>query len=90
MRMWMKMISVLPVLAACSSSAQEQIPPAFASCEAAAVYYKSLTGKPLAGTVAFKPHRVIKPGSVVTMDFNPGRLNVYIDAKDVIIDARCG
>ncbi|MCR4378678.1 MAG: I78 family peptidase inhibitor [Rhodospirillales bacterium] len=86
----MKMLCVLPILAACSSSAQGQTPPAFASCEAAAVYYKSLIGKPLAGTITFKPHRVIKPNSAVTMDFNPGRLNIYTDAKGVIIDARCG
>ena len=36
------------------------------------------------------PARVIRPGQPVTMDYNPLRLNVLLDADDRIVGARCG
>nr|WP_274620193.1 I78 family peptidase inhibitor [Herbaspirillum sp. C7C2] len=34
--------------------------------------------------------RVLKPDDVVTMEFNPRRLNLYIDPGKVIIKVACG
>ena len=34
--------------------------------------------------------RVIRPGDAVTMDYRPDRLNVYLDADDVIERIVCG
>ena len=34
--------------------------------------------------------RVIRPGQAVTMDFNPFRLNIELDASDRVLRVRCG
>ena len=34
--------------------------------------------------------RVLRPGEVVTMEYNPQRLNVLIDGKETITAIRCG
>jgi len=34
--------------------------------------------------------RVIRPGMAVTMDYVPERLNIDIDAAEVISGVRCG
>lgn len=34
--------------------------------------------------------RVLKPGQMVTMEFMEGRLNIYVDARNVIENIRCG
>lgn len=36
------------------------------------------------------PARVIRPGQPVTMDYNPLRLNVLLDADDRIVGVSCG
>jgi len=36
------------------------------------------------------PARVIRPGQPVTMDYNPLRLNVLLDADDRIVGLSCG
>jgi hypothetical protein len=34
--------------------------------------------------------RVVRPGQAVTMDFNPFRLNIELDASDRVLRVRCG
>ncbi|MDQ3511876.1 MAG: I78 family peptidase inhibitor [Pseudomonadota bacterium] len=34
--------------------------------------------------------RVLKPGVMVTMEFNPSRLNIDVDEAGVVISVRCG
>ena len=34
--------------------------------------------------------RILKPGQMVTMEFSAGRLNLDVDANNVITSARCG
>lgn len=34
--------------------------------------------------------RVLKPGQMVTMEYREGRLNIDVDAKNVITNLRCG
>ena len=42
-----------------------------------------MVGEKLHLPVKYPLHRIIRPGSIVTMDFSPGRLNVYVDDKAV-------
>lgn len=37
-----------------------------------------------------RPHRVIKPDSMVTMDYLPDRLNINTTADGVILTQECG
>jgi len=37
-----------------------------------------------------KTVRILKPGQVVTMEFNAGRLNIDVDEKGIGVAARCG
>ncbi|MES2820290.1 MAG: I78 family peptidase inhibitor [Pseudomonadota bacterium] len=34
--------------------------------------------------------RVLRAGEAATMEFNPERLNLHVDAEDRVTDARCG
>jgi hypothetical protein len=36
------------------------------------------------------PVRILRIDSPMTMDFNPERLNIIYDEKDVILDVKCG
>ncbi|MDN5679756.1 MAG: hypothetical protein L0G81_03850 [Ewingella sp.] len=60
------------------------------TCNAAS--FKYLIGKPsstLDGMRFAKPMRLITPGTAVTMDFNPERLNIMADEKGVITSLHC-
>lgn len=57
-----------------------------------AAQYAALVGQPItaAGVPAEGPNvRYIRPNSQVTMDFRADRLNIDIDANDVITGFRC-
>ena len=36
------------------------------------------------------PLRVIRPGMAVTMDYSPSRLNIEVDAREIITRVSCG
>jgi len=41
--------------------------------------------------VAFdQPFRIIEPGGIVTQDFIPNRLNLYLDDADFVVRINCG
>lgn len=89
-------------LAACSSTLAgaddpaPTAPDAMAGCDAAAA--QSAVGQqatPEAVEQARKDAgakiaRVLKPGQVVTMEYNGGRLNLHVDAQNAITSATCG
>ncbi|MBU6235859.1 MAG: hypothetical protein KGQ41_08440 [Alphaproteobacteria bacterium] len=55
--------------------------------------YSVLVGKPMKDVQlsAIKGKvRVLHPNDAMTMDFSPDRLNLILDDKDVITEARCG
>jgi hypothetical protein len=55
--------------------------------------FASLIGQPVSRFSAEArqgPARVIRPGRPVTMDYNPLRLNVLLDADDRIVGLSCG
>ena len=68
------------------------VPPAAKdSCGAAGL--ASLIGQPVSRFSAQTrqgPARVIRPGQPITMDYNPLRLNVLLDADDRILGVSCG
>ncbi|OWY31054.1 I78 family peptidase inhibitor [Herbaspirillum robiniae] len=89
------------VLAACSAardtrSADADANAAAAGCDASKVDY--LIGENVSGYIERKAMkesgaedvRVLKPDSVVTMDFNAKRLNIHTDPGKVIIKLACG
>lgn len=91
MRVWMG-VCLAVILAACSPV--EATPPSrevAGSCGAAEL--QSLVGQPAAvlQTMRFAgPVRVLRPGEAVTMDYSAGRLNIEIDAAEVIARVACG
>lgn len=53
-------------------------------------YLVGQPGRVLDGMRFSQEVRVIQPGSAVTMDYQPGRLNILLDAADVIEQVSCG
>ncbi|WP_295043859.1 I78 family peptidase inhibitor [uncultured Paracoccus sp.] len=54
--------------------------------------HQALVGKNI-GEVFLPPqlrYREITPGEIVTQDYQPGRLNLYLDAKGWIARVSCG
>jgi hypothetical protein len=87
------LLLALPViLSACVEPGP--IPPADPdpdACGASGLQY--LVGKPgvvLDGMRFSQDVRVIQYGTAVTMDFNPERLNFWLDRRDVIERVSCG
>ncbi|MCA3510020.1 MAG: hypothetical protein IOC80_00415 [Rhodobacter sp.] len=86
----------LMALSACAGPAPARtaspVPPAAEdTCGAAGL--ASLVGQPLSRFNAQArqgPARVIRPGQPVTMDYNPLRLNVLLDADGRMVAFRCG
>jgi hypothetical protein len=100
LRVLLSAIALPTILAACTTTAAPPMsdpqPPAQASCnhEAATSMVGQLAtpanverARQLAGA---RTARVLKPGQMVTMEYIEGRLNIDVDAKNVIIAVRCG
>ena len=90
---------LLLALAGCTSTAPpmtDPVPPARAQCHADAA--QSLVGQPATTQnvelarqrAGAQIARVLKPDQMVTMEFREGRLNVYVDAANVITRIACG
>ena len=78
------------LLAGCVATAE---PPVDVVDQCGASQLQDLVGK--RGTVMdgmrfSQDLRVITPGMAVTMDFNPARLNIWLDGRDVIERVTCG
>ncbi|SDD62782.1 Peptidase inhibitor I78 family protein [Paracoccus isoporae] len=85
-----KLALILPVAAMLSACA----PPAPGSGlpDRCGPEYDMLPGRNV-GEFTFPPglpHRVIQPGAMVTQDYSPARLNVYVDDKGFIERVSCG
>jgi hypothetical protein len=79
------------------SGGGETAPPALGSaCDTAAI--ANLVGKPFTPALEadakarakVEAVRAIRPGTAVTMDFRPDRLNIDIDEKNIVTGFRCG
>lgn len=75
----------------------DPMPPQTASCNADTAR-SSAIGKPATAEVVEQARkaagarmvRVLKPGQMVTMEYAEGRLNIDVDAHNVVINLRCG
>ena len=88
-------------LAGCATPADPPMsdpnPPATASCDADAARANAI-GKVATADVVEQARkdagarmaRVLKPGQMVTMEYAEGRLNIDVDAGNVITNLRCG
>ncbi|WP_323040809.1 I78 family peptidase inhibitor [Gemmobacter sp.] len=81
----------LPLLAACMPQPPAALPAPVADCRAG--HHAGLVGRPLASFDTSKvagPVRILAPGSAMTMDHNPGRLNIHHDRQRIITQVTCG
>lgn len=75
---------------------QPAAPAAPGQCRAEAV--QSLVGQRLSSVLMEEVRktsgagsaRVLRPGQAITMEFNPSRVNVEINRRDVVTAIRCG
>lgn len=95
-------VAVVALVAGCAASAPASAPASAAS--PAPVYQCNADGARFAVGQALTPQleaaarvragagivRVLKPGDVVTMELNGGRLNLDVDARSRVTDVRCG
>lgn len=82
-----------PLLLSACVTGPAPVPPedTLSSCGADDLQY--LVGRPgvvLDGMRFSQDVRVIQPGMAVTMDYNPARLNIWLDRRDVIERVTCG
>ncbi|RMC36359.1 I78 family peptidase inhibitor [Paracoccus alkanivorans] len=80
------LIAAASILAACESG--ETVSKRVCDPQA----HQALVGKNI-GEVTLPrelPQRVISPGDMVTEDYNPARLNIFVDAKGWIGRISCG
>ena len=56
--------------------------------------YVEWTGKPIReidlSILDNRPYRILKPDSIVTMDYSPDRLNIHTDNDGIILQQDCG
>ncbi len=79
------------VLAGCVAPLPEPDPGPVGSCGASELQgLVGQRGSVLDGMRFSQEIRVIQPGMAVTMDFNPDRLNIWLDDRDVIERVTCG
>ena len=96
MRIFPPIILAAMALQACEVIIPTPLPPptpqaSLASCYA--VGLEGLVGSPvrlLPTDGAWSSLRIIKPGQMVTMDYNPTRLNVPVNAAGTILSLSCG
>lgn len=84
-------LALLLALAACEPLVVVPVPGTPDTCGAAAL--QTLIGQPVSvlDTTRFsQPVRIIPPGTAVTMDYNPARLNIETDAQGRITRVYCG
>lgn len=81
----------LLVLVACMPAPMPTVPAPADSCGARALQH--LVGTPLStfnpGSIK-GPVRVLAPGSMMTMDHRPDRVNIYHNARGVVEKVTCG
>ncbi len=90
MRPILPLIVLTTLLQACTLTPPAPMLP-IGSCGAAGL--QGLIGSPVALLPADGPWgalRVIRPGQMVTMDYSESRLNVTVDAADIILTLACG
>ena len=94
MRPFLALILTVGLLQACTLETPQPLPQPpsdLSSCHA--VGLDGLVGLPvrlLPADGAWSTLRIIRPGEMVTMDYSPTRLNVRVDAADIVLSLSCG
>ena len=94
------MVLSINILSACTTRAppmSDPTPPRALSCNADAAR-DAVLGQVASAEVVEQARlasgaqvaRVLKPGQMVTMEYREGRLNIDVDANNVITNLRCG
>ena len=88
----MRHLIPLLFLAACASTQDQPAAPSFPdTCGVGAYTY--LIGQPataLEQVLIMQEVRIIRPWTMVTMDYRAGRINFKISDQDMIADVSCG
>jgi hypothetical protein len=88
----MRILIPFLLLAACATVDSPTTAPSLPdTCGAAE--YSNLVGQPdtaLQRVLIMDEVRIIRPDTVVTMDYRPERINFKIDAAGIITDVTCG
>lgn len=87
----------LLALAGCSEQAPRPVPPPPMNSDCGAGQLGAYVGQPASDAALSairqwrgdNPVRVLKPGSAMTMDYRPGRLNVFLDDQGRIEKFSC-
>ncbi|MGY3266294.1 I78 family peptidase inhibitor [Lysobacter sp. HA35] len=95
------LLSLVVALAACTTTPEappmsDPMPPAATQCNGDAA--QSLVGQPATPQnvetarqrAGAQMARLLKPDQAVTMEYREGRLNIYVDASNVITRIACG
>ena len=84
--------ALLVALAACAPLVAVPPPGTPDSCGAAGLRQEFLGQdvSVLAAATFPAPVRIIRPGDMVTMDFNPNRLNFRLDESGHVVEITCG
>lgn len=90
-------VLTLPACTASPPPMSDPMPPQTASCNAEAAKPAAIGKVATAAVIeqarrdaGARTMRVLKPGQMVTMEYAEGRLNIDVDARNVIINLRCG
>lgn len=92
MRGWRTILGCLAIMS-CTPIAAPVAPPMAGPDDCKASELQGLVGQDQGRLAVMKfagPVRIIQPGMAVTMDFNPARLNIEIDAQGRISRVSCG
>ncbi|WP_137702576.1 I78 family peptidase inhibitor [Marimonas lutisalis] len=78
------------LLPGCMAESPPATQPDETTCGAAAL--QSAIGQPVNSVdlTGHDPLRILPPGSIMTMDYNPMRLNVLLDENGLITKVHCG
>jgi Peptidase inhibitor I78 family len=93
MRPFLPLILAAGLLQACTLEMPQPVPPQTDLTSCYAVGLEGLVGAPvrlLPANGAWSALRIIRPGDMVTMDYSPTRLNVRVNAMDIILSLSCG
>ena len=90
-------VITLPACTASTPPMSDPMPPQTASCNADAAK-PGVVGKLATAEIVEQARiaagarmaRVLKPGQMVTMEYAEGRLNIDVDARNVVTNLRCG
>ncbi len=82
---------VLGAVVACAPTEKSMMVPEISACDVGALDEFVGAGREVLSGVVFKvPMRWIEPDGIITMDYNPERINFKLDEGGIITRVYCG